>query len=55
MLSLQKDKETMNTLLQNILVFTALGFAVVFLVRKFFLKKAKTDDACGSGGDCGCH
>jgi hypothetical protein len=45
----------MNTILQNILVFTALGLAVVFLVRKFFLKKAKTDKGCGSGDDCGCH
>ncbi|MCB0447241.1 MAG: FeoB-associated Cys-rich membrane protein [Gelidibacter sp.] len=45
----------MNTLLQNILVFTALAFAVWFLVRKFLLKKAKTDKGCGTGDDCGCH
>ncbi len=45
----------MNTLLQNILVFTALAFAVWFLVRKFLLKKAKTNKGCGTGDDCGCH
>jgi hypothetical protein len=42
-------------ILQNILVFSALGFAVAFLVRKFFFKKAKTDKGCGTGDDCGCH
>jgi hypothetical protein len=45
----------MNTILQNILVFTALAFAVLFLARKFFWKKAKTDKGCGTGDDCGCH
>lgn len=45
----------MNTVLQNILVFTALGLAVMFLLRKFIWKKAKTDKGCGTGGDCGCH
>ncbi|MEZ4801672.1 MAG: FeoB-associated Cys-rich membrane protein [Gelidibacter sp.] len=45
----------MNTLLQNILVFTALAFAIGFLVKKFFFKRAKTDKGCGSGDDCGCH
>ena len=45
----------MNTVLQNILVFTALGLAVMFLLRKFIWKKAKTDKGCGTGDDCGCH
>ncbi|MEO6347294.1 MAG: FeoB-associated Cys-rich membrane protein [Aquaticitalea sp.] len=45
----------MNTILQNILTFLALAFAIVFLLKKFVLKKAKTDKGCGSGDDCGCH
>ena len=45
----------MNTILQNILVFTALVLAVSFLVKKFFFKKVKADKGCGTGGDCGCH
>jgi hypothetical protein len=45
----------MNIILQNTLVFIALAFAVLFLARKFFWKKAKAGDGCGSGDDCGCH
>lgn len=46
----------MNTLIQNILVFTALGIAVLFLVRKFLWKKAvKPNDASCGANDCGCH
>jgi len=45
----------MNTILQNILVFTSLALAIAFLVKKFFLKKPKVDKGCGTGGDCGCH
>ncbi len=45
----------MNTLIQNILVFSALAFALFFLIKKYFFKKAKTDRGCGSGDDCGCH
>ncbi len=46
----------MNTLLQNILVFTALAFAVLFLVRKFFWKKSKSKKAIGDHRDCdSCH
>ena len=44
----------MNSLIQNIVVFAALAFALGFIIKKFFLKKAKTDKGCGDG-DCGCH
>jgi len=46
----------MNDIIQNILVITALGLAVLFLVRKFFWKKTvkATDKSCGTN-DCGCH
>nr|WP_299363437.1 FeoB-associated Cys-rich membrane protein [Winogradskyella sp.] len=51
----------MNTVIQNILVFAALGLALVFLYRKFFWKpkRATTSDpdnyrGCGNNG-CGCH
>nr|WP_231567349.1 FeoB-associated Cys-rich membrane protein [Lacinutrix sp. Hel_I_90] len=43
----------MNTIIQNILVFITLGFALTFLVRKFVFKK-KSKKACGTD-DCGCH
>ncbi|WP_188654087.1 FeoB-associated Cys-rich membrane protein [Yeosuana aromativorans] len=45
----------MNTLIQNILVFAAIGFAIGFLIKKFFFKKSKSEKACGGGDDCGCH
>ncbi|MBT8309453.1 MAG: FeoB-associated Cys-rich membrane protein [Flavobacteriaceae bacterium] len=46
----------MNTLIQNILVITALGLALLFLVRKFFWKKpAKSNSASCGTDDCGCH
>nr|WP_299519603.1 FeoB-associated Cys-rich membrane protein [Winogradskyella sp.] len=46
----------MNALIQNILVFAALGSALVFLYRKFFWKpkKATSSKSCGNDG-CGCH
>ena len=44
----------MNTLFQNILVFTALALAIVFLIRKYFWKKPKSKKSCGTD-DCGCH
>ena len=44
----------MNTLIQNILVFTAIAFAITFLVKKFFWKKPSSKKACGNDG-CGCH
>ncbi|XCF06370.1 FeoB-associated Cys-rich membrane protein [Tamlana crocina] len=45
----------MNTIIQNTLVIAAVGFAIIFLVKKFFWKKPKSKKACGSNGDCGCH
>mgnify|MGYP003678887082 CR=1 len=45
----------MNTIIQNILVFSAIAFALFFLVKKFFWKKAKSKKACGGGDGCGCH
>ncbi|MBV7270136.1 FeoB-associated Cys-rich membrane protein [Winogradskyella luteola] len=47
----------MNTIIQNILVFSALGVALLFLVRKFMWKpkKLKSTKACGSDDGCGCH
>jgi len=47
----------MNTIVQNILVFSALAFALLFLVRKFIWtsKKKASNTDCGSGDGCGCH
>ncbi|WP_098946178.1 FeoB-associated Cys-rich membrane protein [Pseudalgibacter alginicilyticus] len=45
----------MNTIIQNILAFTAVAIAVVFLIRKFFLKKRKTKKSCGGDDGCGCN
>lgn len=47
----------MNTIVQNILVFTTLGFAILFLIRKFIWKpkKATSSKACGNDDGCGCH
>jgi len=45
----------MNGLIQNILVFSALALAVVFLVKKFFFKSSKAKKNCGSDDNCGCH
>ena len=44
----------MNTIIQNILVFAALGIAILFLVKKYLWKKPKSKKACGTT-DCGCH
>lgn len=40
---------------QEIIAFITLGIAVIYLFKKFFLKKKKKDKNCGGGGDCGCH
>lgn len=40
-------------MIQEILSYLILGIAVVFLVKKFFFKKKKTDNNCGE--DCNCH
>lgn len=46
----------MNTIIQNILAFTVLAFALAFIVKKFIWKpKKKTAKACGSDDGCGCH
>ncbi|WP_370477254.1 FeoB-associated Cys-rich membrane protein [Tamlana flava] len=45
----------MNTIVQYILVFSALVLAIAFLVKKFFFKKSKSKKACGGSDDCGCH
>ncbi|RSK41419.1 FeoB-associated Cys-rich membrane protein [Mangrovimonas spongiae] len=46
----------MNDLIQNILVFTTLGIALLFLIRKFIWKPKTTTskNTCGDT-DCGCH
>ena len=47
----------MNSIVQNILVFIALAFAVWFLLNKFGVfpkKKTANSKACGQS-DCGCH
>ncbi|WP_298898568.1 FeoB-associated Cys-rich membrane protein [uncultured Psychroserpens sp.] len=47
----------MNTILQNILVFTSVALAIWFLLRKFGVlpkKKVVNNKACGGDG-CGCH
>jgi membrane protein implicated in regulation of membrane protease activity len=40
--------------IQEIIAFAALGIALAFLIKKFFLKKKKSDKNCGDD-DCGCH
>jgi len=40
-------------MVQEILAYITLGIAVVYLVRRFFFKKKKTDKNCGD--DCNCH
>jgi len=39
--------------IQEILAFSALAIAVVFLIKKFFWKKKKAKN-CG-GDNCGCN
>jgi len=51
----------MNTMIQNILAFTVLAFALVFIVKKFIWKpnkKTTNPDSyrdCGGDDGCGCH
>jgi hypothetical protein len=40
-------------MLQEILAYITLGIAVVFLIKKFFIKKKKPDKNCGD--DCNCQ
>jgi len=45
----------MTNTLQTILVIIVVGFAIGFLVKKFFWKPKKhSNDSC-SNNDCGCH
>jgi hypothetical protein len=45
----------MNDIIQNILVFSALALALLFLVKKFvWSSKKKTDKAGCSDDGCGC-
>jgi len=45
----------MNTIIQNILVFTAVALAIGFIVKKYFYKSSnKSKKSCGTD-DCGCH
>jgi len=44
----------MNTVIQNILVFSAVALAIGFLVKKYFYKKSKSENSCGTD-DCDCH
>jgi len=46
----------MNTIIQNILVFSTLGLALYFLAKKYILPtKKKSNKACGGDDGCGCH
>jgi hypothetical protein len=46
----------MNTIIQNILVFTALGLALTFLVGKFiWTPNKKSNKGCSEEDGCGCH
>jgi hypothetical protein len=38
--------------MQEILVYMALAAALVYLVKRFFIKKKKSENGCDS--DCGC-
>ncbi|WP_218841829.1 FeoB-associated Cys-rich membrane protein [Winogradskyella ursingii] len=45
----------MNIIIQNILVFLALGLAFAFLIKKYIWSpKKKSANGCGTD-DCGCH
>lgn len=45
----------MNSVIQNILVFTALVLAIGFLLKKFLFKPSKAKKNCDGNDDCGCH
>ncbi|TXD83853.1 FeoB-associated Cys-rich membrane protein [Subsaximicrobium wynnwilliamsii] len=48
----------MNTIIQNILVFSALAYAIWYLLRKFGIlpkRKKASSKACGGDDGCGCH
>lgn len=39
-------------MIQEILSYLTLGIAVLFLIKKFFFKKKKTNKNCGNDCDC---
>jgi hypothetical protein len=41
-------------MIQEIIAFVVLGLAVIYLIKKYFWKKKKSDKNCGDG-DCGCN
>lgn len=41
-------------MLQEIIAFGILGFALAFLIRKYFWKK-KSNKNCSNDKDCGCN
>ncbi len=46
----------MNTIIQNILVFSALILALGFIIKTYFWSpKKKKTKVCGGDDDCGCH
>lgn len=45
----------MNTIIQNILIFAALAFAIAFLVKKFFFKKTRSKNKIGEHDCDNCH
>lgn len=45
----------MNTIIQNILVFSTLALAITFLIRKFIWKKSTSKKACSDDKNCACH
>tara|TARA_R100001377_G_scaffold45775_1_gene26255 strand:- start:267 stop:407 length:141 start_codon:yes stop_codon:yes gene_type:complete len=46
----------MDSIIQNIIAFTVLGLAILFLIRKFIWSpKKKNSKNCGGDDGCGCH
>jgi large-conductance mechanosensitive channel len=41
-------------MIQEIIAFVILGLAIIYLIKKYFWKKKKSDKNCGNG-DCGCN
>ncbi|MFK7833250.1 MAG: FeoB-associated Cys-rich membrane protein [Winogradskyella sp.] len=46
----------MNVIIQNILAFSALTIALLYLFKNFvWWPKKKISKACGGDNGCGCH
>ncbi len=46
----------MGLTIQNIIAFTILGLAIVYLIRKYIWNpKKKKSKNCGGDDGCGCH